>query len=291
MMIMFKRLFFLRKAVGSLAYALRRYPSLLLGGLPAFVTFFCYIVCREKILSSAPSVYGDLPYMFIIGLVVLNFVSIICVSQMMTVWSRIADARFDNVPLGVIVSMSFKEFWRMALPLFPVWIIMSSLLYFLLTVFVSAYKLFLISGQTTAFIGIAWMLVIMWPLLTVLTAKLLFLPTFALEAPKPNFFTGIIASWNYVTINVLKHHWLAFLILTFPVILGVVLPFTLMQENLLYLVKGRNALMIQELGAAMLWLLGPLGLAAAQRLNMILVSEFNKEISRLAQKQNGNTND
>ena len=49
--------------------------------------------------------------------------------------------------------------------------------------------------------------------------------------------------------------------------------------------------MIQELGAAMLWLIGPLGLAAAQRLNMILVSEFNKEISRLAQKQNGNTND
>lgn len=287
-MIMFKRLFFLRTALSSLAYALRRYASLLLGGLPAFVIFMCYIVCREKILGSAPNVNGDLPYMFIIGLVVLNFVSIICVSQMMTVWSRIADARFDNVPLGVIVSMSFKEFWRMALPLFPVWIIMSSLLYFFLTVFVSAYNLFSIAGQTTAIVGITWMLVILWPLLTVLTAKLLFLPTFALEAPKPNFFTGIIASWNYVTINVLKHHWLSFLILTFPVILGVVLPFTLMQENLLYLVKGPKALCIQEAGAAILWLIGPIGLAAAQRLNMILVSEFNKEIRRLASAQNQN---
>lgn len=288
MMIMFKRLFFLRTALSSLAYALRRYPSLLLGGLPAFVIFLCYIVCREKILSSAPPVYGDLPYMFIIGLVVLNFVSIICVSQMMTVWSRISDARFDSVPLGVLVSVSFKEFWKMALPLFPVWIIMSSLLYFILTIFFSAYKLFSISDQTTAAIGLAWMLVIIWPLLTVLTAKLLFLPTFALEAPKPNFFTGIIASWNYVTINVLKHHWLAFLILTFPVILGVLLPFALMQENLLYLVKGKNALLIQEAGAMILWLIGPIGVAAAQRLNMILVSEFNKEIRRLASAQNQN---
>ena len=287
-MIMFKRLFFLRTAMGSLAYALRRYPSLLLGGLPAFIIFLCYIVCREKILSSAPRVYGDLPYMFIIGLVVLNFVSIICVSQMMTVWSRISDARFDSVPLGVLVSVSFKEFWKMALPLFPVWIIMSSLLYFILTIFFSAYKLFSLSGQTTAMIGIAWMLVIIWPLLTVLTGKLLFLPTFALETPKPNFFTGIIASWNYVTLNVLKHHWLAFLILTFPVILGVLLPFALMQENLLYLVKGKNALYIQEVGAAILWLIGPIGLAAAQRLNMILVSEFNKEIRRLASAQNQN---
>ena len=288
MMIMFKRLFFLRTALSSLAYALRRYPSLLLGGLPAFVIFLCYIVCREKILSSAPSVYGDLPYMFIIGLVVLNFVSIICVSQMMTVWSRISDARFDNVPLGVLVSVSFKEFWKMALPLFPVWIIMSSLLYFFLTIFFSAYKLFSLSGQTAAMIGLAWMLVIIWPLLTVLTAKLLFLPTFALEAPKPNFFTGIIASWNYVTMNVLKHHWLAFLILTFPVILGVLLPFALMQENLLYLVKGKTALYIQEAGAVLLWLIGPIGLAAAQRLNMILVSEFNKEIRRLASKKSQN---
>ena len=287
-MIMFKRLFFLRTAMGSLAYALRRYPSLLLGGLPAFIIFLCYIVCREKILSSAPRVYGDLPYMFIIGLVVLNFVSIICVSQMMTVWSRISDARFDSVPLGVLVSVSFKEFWKMALPLFPVWIIMSSLLYFFLTIFFSAYKLFSLSGQTAAMIGLAWMLVIIWPLLTVLTAKLLFLPTFALEAPKPNFFTGVIASWNYVTMNVLKHHWLAFLILTFPVILGVLLPFALMQENLLYLVKGKNALLIQEAGAAILWLIGPIGLAAAQRLNMILVSEFNKEIRRLASAQNQN---
>lgn len=287
-MIMFKRLFFLRTALSSLAYALRRYPSLLLGGLPAFIIFLCYIVCREKILSSAPPVYGDLPYMFIIGLVVLNFVSIICVSQMMTVWSRISDARFDNVPLGVLVSVSFKEFWKMALPLFPVWIIMSSLLYFILTIFFSAYKLFSLSGQTAAMIGLAWMLVIIWPLLTVLTAKLLFLPTFALETPKPNFFTGIIASWNYVTINVLKHHWLAFLILTFPVILGVLLPFALMQENLLYLVKGKNALLIQEAGAMILWLIGPIGVAAAQRLNMILVSEFNKEIRRLASAQNQN---
>ena len=286
MMIMFKRLFFLRTALSSLAYALRRYPSLLLGGLPAFIIFLCYIVCREKILSSAPPVYGDLPYMFIIGLVVLNFVSIICVSQMMTVWSRISDARFDNVPLGVLVSVSFKEFWKMALPLFPVWIIMSSLLYFILTIFFSAYKLFSLSGQTAAMIGLAWMLVIIWPLLTVLTAKLLFLPTFALEAPKPNFFTGIIASWNYVTINVLKHHWLAFLILTFPVILGVLLPFALMQENLLYLVKGKTALYIQEAGVMILWLIGPIGVAAAQRLNMILVSEFNKEIRRLASAQN-----
>ncbi|MBR4465246.1 hypothetical protein IKS38_01560 [bacterium] len=286
MMIMFKRLFFLRTALSSLAYALRRYPSLLLGGLPAFIIFLCYIVCREKILSSAPPVYGDLPYMFIIGLVVLNFVSIICVSQMMTVWSRISDARFDNVPLGVLVSVSFKEFWKMALPLFPVWIIMSSLLYFILTIFFSAYKLFSLSGQTAAMIGLAWMLVIIWPLLTVLTAKLLFLPTFALETPKPNFFTGIIASWNYVTMNVLKHHWLAFLILTFPVILGVLLPFALMQENLLYLVKGKNALLIQEAGAMILWLIGPIGVAAAQRLNMILVSEFNKEIRRLASNQN-----
>ena len=113
-------------------------------------------------------------------------------------------------------------------------------------------------------------------------------PTFALEAPKPNFFTGIIASWNYVTMNVLKHHWLAFLILTFPVILGVLLPFALMQENLLYLVKGKNALLIQEAGAAILWLIGPIGIAAAQRLNMILVSEFNKEIRRLASAQNQN---
>ena len=287
-MIMFKRLFFLRTAVSSLAYALRRYPSLLLGGLPAFIIFLCYIICREKILASAPPVYGDLPYMFILGLVVLNFVSIICVSQMMTVWSRISDVRFDNVPLGVLVSVSFKEFWKMALPLFPVWIIMSSLLYFILTIFFSAYKLFSLSGQTAAMIGLAWMLVIIWPLLTVLTAKLLFLPTFALETPKPNFFTGIIASWNYVTINVLKHHWLAFLILTFPVILGVLLPFALMQENLLYLVKGKNALLIQEAGAAILWLIGPIGLAAAQRLNMILVSEFNKEIQRLASKENQN---
>ena len=287
-MIMFKRLFFLRTALSSLAYALKRYPSLLLGGLPAFIIFLCYIVCREKILASAPPVYGDLPYMFIIGLVVLNFVSIICVSQMMTVWSRISDVRFDNVPLGVLVSVSFKEFWKMALPLFPVWIIMSSLLYFILTIFFSAYKLFSLSGQTAAMIGLAWMLVIIWPLLTVLTAKLLFLPTFALETPKPNFFTGIIASWNYVTINVLKHHWLAFLILTFPVILGVLLPFALMQENLLYLVKGKNALLIQEAGAAILWLIGPIGLAAAQRLNMILVSEFNKEIQRLASKENQN---
>ena len=288
MMIMFKRLFFLRTAVSSLAYALRRYPSLLLGGLPAFSIFLCYIICREKILASAPPVYGDLPYMFILGLVVLNFVSIICVSQMMTVWSRISDVRFDNVPLGVLVSVSFKEFWKMALPLFPVWIIMSSLLYFILTIFFSAYKLFSLSGQTAAMIGLAWMLVIIWPLLTVLTAKLLFLPTFALEAPKPNFFTGIIASWNYVTMNVLKLHWLAFLILTFPVILGVLLPFALMQENLLYLVKGKNALLIQEAGAAILWLIGPIGLAAAQRLNMILVSEFNKEIQRLASKENQN---
>ncbi len=287
-MIMFKRLFFLRTALSSLAYALRRYPSLLLGGLPAFIIFLCYIVCREKILASAPPVYGDLPYMFIIGLVVLNFVSIICVSQMMTVWSRISDARFDSVPLGVLVSVSFKEFWKMALPLFPVWIIMSSLLYFFLTIFFSAYKLFSLSGQTAAMIGLAWMLVIIWPLLTVLTAKLLFLPTFALEAPKPNFFTGIIASWNYVTMNVLKHHWLAFLILTFPVILGVLLPFALMQENLLYLVKDKNALLIQEAGAAILWLIGPIGLAAAQRLNMILVSEFNKEIRRLASKKSQN---
>ena len=288
MMIMFKRLFFLRTALSSLAYALRRYPSLLLGGLPAFIIFLCYIVCREKILASAPPVYGDLPYMFIIGLVVLNFVSIICVSQMMTVWSRISDARFDSVPLGVLVSVSFKEFWKMALPLFPVWIIMSSFLYFFLTIFFSAYKLFSLSGQTAAMIGLVWMLVIIWPLLTILVAKLLFLPTFALETPKPNFFTGIIASWNYVTMNVLKHHWLAFLILTFPVILGVLLPFALMQENLLYLVKGKNDLLIQEAGAAILWLIGPIGLAAAQRLNMILVSEFNKEIRRLASNQNQN---
>ena len=287
-MIMFKRLFFLRTALSSLAYALRRYPSLLLGGLPAFIIFLCYIVCREKILASAPPVYGDLPYMFIICLVVLNVVSIICVSQMMTVWSRISDARFDSVPLGVLVSVSFKEFWKMALPLFPVWIIMSSLLNFFLTIFFSAYKLFSLSGQTAAMIGLVWMLVIIWPLLTILVAKLLFLPTFALETPKPNFFTGIIASWNYVTMNVLKHHWLAFLILTFPVSLGVLLPFALMQENLLYLVKGKNALLIQEAGAAILWLIGPIGLAAAQRLNMILVSEFNKEIRRLASAQNQN---
>ena len=171
-MIMFKRLFFLRTALSSLAYALRRYPSLLLGGLPAFIIFLCYIVCREKILASAPPVYGDLPYMFIIGLVVLNFVSIICVSQMMTVWSRISDARFDSVPLGVLVSVSFKEFWKMALPLFPVWIIMSSLLYFFLTIFFSAYKLFSLSGQTAAMIGLVWMLVIIWPLLTILVADL-----------------------------------------------------------------------------------------------------------------------
>jgi hypothetical protein len=41
-------------------------------------------------------------------------------------------------------------------------------------------------------------------------------------------------------------------------------------------------------GAAILWLIGPIGIAAAQRLNMILVSEFNKEIRRLASAQNQN---
>jgi len=282
MMIMFKRLYFLRAAISSIAYSLRRYPSLLAGGFPSCLIFIVYLTCREKILRSAPLASNDLNYMVVIGLVVLNFVSIICVSQMMTVWSRIADSRFDKVPLGVLVSMSFKEFWRMAIPLFPVWIILSSILYFVLTIFVSAFRLFLISSVSAAVTGLLWMLVIIWPFLTIMSAKLLFLPTFSLESPRPNFFTGLIASFNYVSMNVLKHHWLSFLILTFPVILGVIIPFSLMQENLLFIIAGKNALYLQELGAVMLWLIGPIGLASAQRLNMILVSEFNKEIRRLA---------
>lgn len=288
MMIMFKRLYFLRAAISSIAYSLLRYPSLLAGGFPSCLIFIVYLTCREKILRSAPLASNDLNYMVVIGLVVLNFVSIICVSQMMTVWSRIADSRFDKVPLGVLVSMSFKEFWRMAIPLFPVWIILSSILYFVLTIFVSAFRFFLISSVSAAITGLLWMLVIIWPFLTIISAKLLFLPTFSLESPRPNFFTGLIASFNYVSMNVLKHHWLSFLILTFPVILGVIIPFSLMQENLLFIIAGKNALYLQELGAVMLWLIGPIGLASAQRLNMILVSEFNKEIQRLASAENQN---
>ena len=126
---------------------------------------------------------------------------------------------------------------------------------------------------------------IVWPFLVIISAKLVFLPAISLEMPRKNFFSGIAASWNYVTIRILKYHWSAFFILTLPFILGLMLPFALLQDSAFLFVSRANAVKIQTAAVAVLWLIGPLSVSAALRLNMVLVREFEKEVRRLAEKQ------
>lgn len=282
MMIMFKRLHFLRVSLGSFLFVLKRYPSMLCGGIPAAVILVIFLYCRETLVRSLNVNFGDLSYAPLIGLVFLNFVEIICLSQLFIVWSRLADVRFDKVPVSVLVGGAFRNFWRMALPILPLWILLPTLFNVLLTLFLSTYRIFSISGPQAAAMAAAWLALTIWPFLVVLAAKIVFVPVFAVEAQRPTFFMGLIASWNYVTLRVLRHHWLSFVLLTIPVILGLFLPMTLMQENLLFMVKGNASLYVQIAGVLLLWLIGPLSVATVQRLNMVIVTEFNSEIQRLS---------
>lgn len=282
MMIMFKRLHFLRVATGSFLFVLRRYPSLVCAGFPAALILTIFLYCRETIVRSLNVNFGDLSYGPLLGLVFLNLVEIVCLSQLFVVWSRLADYRFDKIPVSVLVGGAFRNFWRMALPILPLWILLPTLFNVLLTLFLSTYRIFSLSGPQAAAAATVWLALTLWPVLTVLAAKIAFVPVFAVEAPRPSFFTSLIASWNYVTIRILRHHWLSFSLLTLPGILGLFLPMTLMQENLLFMVKGPASLYVQMAGVLLLWLVGPLAVAAVQRLNMVIVSEFNSEIQRLS---------
>lgn len=286
MLILFKRLYLLRETLKALLYALRRYPSLLLAGLPGLVLLVAAVRCNETFMTSLGSKADEISSVSLLGLVFLNLVEILAISQQFIAWSRIADERFDQFPLGAIVSGSFKRFWEMALPLLPVWIILPYLLHFVGTLYFSLFRLFSLSGPRDAVCCLALMTFLLWPFMVVVSAKLIFLPTISLELPRKTFFSGIVSSWNYVTVKILKYHWSAFAILTLPFILGLLLPFGLLQDNLLLFVGKSELLRIQTGAVLLFWLLGPLALAGAQRLNMVLVREFEKEVRRLAEKQN-----
>ncbi|MBR5624671.1 hypothetical protein IKW72_06680 [bacterium] len=285
MLILFKRLYLLKELLKAFAFSLGRYPGLLLAGLPGAVLLFFSIRCNDALLNSIGSKADSIPSFALLGLVFLNLVEILAVSQQFTVWSRIADERFDEVPLGYLVSQSLKRFWEMALPLLPVWIVLPYLLHFLLTVYAGLFKLLSFGGTANALLFLSAFTLIIWPFLVIVSAKLVFLPTISLEMPRKNFFSGIAASWNYVTIRILKYHWSAFFILTLPFILGLMLPFALLQDSAFLFIPREHALKIQSAAVAVLWLIGPLSVSAAQRLNMILVREFEKEVRRLAEKQ------
>lgn len=284
MLILFKKVFLLKQLLKAFAFALGRYPSLLLAGLPGAVLLFFAVRCNDAILNSLGGRSDSISTYALLGLVFLNLVEIIAVSQQFTVWSRISDERFDEVPLGVLVSQSLKRFWEMALPLLPVWIVLPYLLHFLLTLYAGLFKLLSFGGALNALLFMSAFTLILWPFLVVVSAKLIFLPTISLEMKRKNFFSGIAASWCYVTLRILKYHWCSFLILTLPFILGLLFPFALLQDSAFLFIKRDCAVKIQTAAVLILWTLGPLSLAAAQRLNMVLVREFEKEVRRLAEK-------
>ena len=286
MLILFKRKYLLKQLIRAFAFALGRYPSLLLAGLPGAVLLFFAVRCNDVLINSLGSRIDSIPAFVLLGLVFLNLVEIVAVSQQFTVWSRISDERFDEVPLGVLVTQSLKRFWEMALPLLPVWIILPYLLHFLLTLYAGLIKLLSFGGTANALLFLTAFTLLLWPFLVVVSAKLIFLPTMSLELPRKNFFSGIAASWGYVTIRILKYHWCAFTVLTLPFILGLLLPFALLQDSAFLFVARSQAVKLQTAAVLILWLAGPLSLSAAQRLNMILVREFEKEVRRLAEKQN-----
>ena len=278
----FTREFFKLCVARSKAFSRRRALLLWAVSAPGFLLLlFC--VKFNAALSTIPLTEDNFNLTVVASYILINLVKIWVFAQTFLAWTQLGDTRFQKMSAGEIAAFSLRFSWRMIIPFLPLWIILPLCTHFLLLPIFGITKLLLPLGNVYAVFGAVWYLLLIWPILTFLALKTIFVPIFSLDLPKPSFFFPLVTSWRFVTFSALTYHWGTLLKFAFPFVLGFLIPLALLDDTLIFF-SPEKALYFQFAAVILWWIFAPFGIASARRLFMLLGNAWEQELFKLSKK-------